>query len=277
MSDFNELSISVRRWVVSYYIFAFPLIYIGWAYLFWTPLLLSDASVWSYPGILWFLMGGASPLIAGLGLAALTGGKTQLLDLVRRLVDWRRIPGKWWLLILSFWLVFDLAMASLAMLLGITDTPLVVNWSLFLDPVTLLFLLLLSFVFPMVEEVGLRGYYLDILQQRLGQTAAGLANGVVWAIWHAPFEWFPGYYANTSFNPELYWWLPMIVCHTLLIVHVYNRTRRSILAVLIFHGMMNFTGEWLRISTEMYPFMLAGNIMAAMLVVFCWERQKRTD
>jgi len=277
MTNFPKLFTALRRWVALHPVLAFPLIYIGWAYLFWAPLLVSEASVWAFPGILWFLVGGASPLIAGLGLAALTGGKAQLLDLARRLIDWRRIPGRWWLMILLFWLGFDLAMAGVAILLGVTDTPLAANWSLFLNPVMLLFLLLLSFVFPAVEEVGLRGYYLDTLQQRLGPTAAGLINGVVWAVWHAPFVWFPGYYANTTFNPELYWWLPMIVCHTLLIVHVYNRTGRSLLAVLIFHGMMNFTGEWLRISSDMYPFMLAGNVVAAMLVVLWWKLQRRSD
>ena len=224
-------------------IIAFPLVYLGWAYLFWIPLLLSESSVWGFPNILWFLIGGASPVIAGLSLAALTGGRAQLRDLARRLVDWRRIPGMWWLPVISFWLVFDVAMAGLAVLLGVTDSPLDVNWSLFLDPGLLLFLLLLSFVFPAVEEAGLRGYYLDTLQRRLDPTTAGLVNGLVWAVWHAPFVWFPGYYENTTFDPALSWWLPMIVCHTLLIVQVYNGTRRSVLAVLIFHGLMNFTGE----------------------------------
>jgi membrane protease YdiL (CAAX protease family) len=152
-----------------------------------------------------------------------------------------------------------------------------VHWSLFADPSALLFLFLLSFVFPAVEEVGLRGYYLDRLQERMGPTAAGLINGTVWALWHAPFVWFSGYYANTTFQPELYWWSPMIVCHTLMLVFVYNRTRRSILAVLLFHAIMNFTGEWLRISPDMYPFMLYGNLLVAGLLVISWQRRNAPD
>ncbi|APE29631.1 abortive infection protein [Halomonas aestuarii] len=272
MADARDDVTGLRQWVLAHPVLAFPLLYLGWAYLFWTPLLLSDSSVWAFPNILWFLVGGASPLIAGLCLAAVTGGRAQLRDLACRLIDWRRIPGSWWLLILSFWLVFDLAMAGLAMWLGVTDSPLDVNGSLLQNPSLLLFLLLLSFVFPAVEEVGLRGYYLDVLQQRLGQMAAGLINGVVWAAWHAPFVVFPGYYDNTTFDPALSWWLPMIVCHTLLIVHVYHRTGRSILAVLIFHGMMNLTGEWLRISPDMYPFMLWGNVLLAVLLILLWRR-----
>jgi len=274
MNDSGHRFIALREWVLSHPLLAFPLFYLGWAYLFWSPVLLSDESVWAFPNLLWFLIGGASPLLAGFGLAALTGGKAQVLDLVRRLVDWRRISGRWWLVILLFWLCLDLVMAGAALWLGIADSTLDVNTSLFFNPGMLLFLLLLSFVFPAIEEIGLRGYYLDTLQQHFGPTTSGLVNGTVWAIWHAPFVWFPGYYANTTFNPELYWWLPMIVCQTLLIVQVYNRTNRSILAVLIFHGMMNFTGEWLRISPDMYPFMLAGNLLAAVLLVFWWNRKK---
>ncbi|MBL3826708.1 MULTISPECIES: CPBP family glutamic-type intramembrane protease [unclassified Marinobacter] len=255
---------------------AFPLVYLGWAYLFWIPVLLSDSSVWAFPNLIWFLIGGASPVVAGLGLAAANGGKEQLGDLWRRLTDWRRIPGRWWLIILFFWLAYDLAMAGLAVLLGVTGEPLDTNWQLFVNPGPLLFLLVLSFVFPAVEEVGLRGFYLEALQQRFSPVVAGLVNGAVWALWHAPFVFFPGYYANTTFHPELYWWMPMIICHTLLIVLVYNRTGRSILAVLIFHAMMNFTGEWLRISPEMYPFMLFGNLALAALLIMFWKSGRQS-
>ncbi len=261
----------LSQWIRRNPVHAFPIVYLGWAYLFWAPVLLSGKSVWEFPNLVWFLIGGASPLLAGVVLTALDGGRAQLEDLFRRLVDWRRIPFTWWPVLLSFWLLFDLAMAALAVLLGITNSPLDVHWSLLFDPAALSFLMVLSVVFPAVEEVGLRGYYLDALQKRLAPTSAGLVNGMVWALWHAPFVWFPGYYAHTTFNPALSWWLPMIVCHTLLIVHVYNRTNRSILAALVFHGMMNFTGEWLRISPGMYPFMLSGNVLMALLVVLTWQ------
>jgi membrane protease YdiL (CAAX protease family) len=274
MTDLRDQFIGLRHWVRVHPILAFPLVYIGWAYLFWTPLLFSEESVWTFPNILLFLIGGSNPLIASLGLAVFTGGKAQILDLAKRLIDLRRIPATWWLVILTFWLGFDLMMAGLAVSIGITDLPLNAHWSLFSNPDMLLFLTLLSFVFPAIEEVGLRGYYLDTIQQRFCPTTAGLINGTVWAIWHVPFVWFPGYYSNTTFNPALSWWLPMIVCHTLLIVHVYNRTQRSILAVLIFHGMMNFTGEWLRISPDMYPFMLSGNILLAVFLIALWQRGK---
>jgi len=254
---------------------AFPVIYLGWAYVFWIPVLLGDGPVWEFPSLFWFLLGGASPVVASVLLAGGSGGRDQLRDLFHRLIDWRRISVRWLLFVFLYWLVFDLCMAAAAVGLGVTDRPLDVNWLLWINPSALFFLLLLSFVFPAVEEIGLRGYYLDTLMKTLSPVAAALVNGVVWALWHTPFVFFPGYYANTSFQPELYWWLPMIICDTLMIAFVYCRTGRSILAALIFHAMMNFTGEWLRISPDMYPFMLSGKVLMALVIVLVWRQTDR--
>lgn len=265
---------TLRQWVQAHPVVAFPLFYIGWAYLWWTPILLSDASVWALPNLAWFLIGGASPLLAGLGLAVLTGGSDQLRDIAGRLVGIRRIALRWWFIVLLFWLVFDVLMAVLVESLGLVATPLDVNWSLFTQPFTLGFLLLLSFVFPAVEELGLRGYYLPTLQAHYSSLVSGLINGLVWAAWHTPFLWMPGYYANTTFQPELWWWLPSIVCHTLLIVMVYNRTHGSLLAVVIFHGLMNFTGEALGLAPALFPYLLLGS---AVVVAGAWRALGRAD
>jgi len=113
------------------------------------------------------------------------------------------------------------------------------------------------------------------LQERFSTTVAGLINGATWAVWHAPFVALPGYYANTTFDPDLSWWMPLIVLETLLFVWVYNGTHRSILAVLVFHGMMNFTGKLLGISPEMYPFVVSGYAIAAGVLVVWWRRRPR--
>jgi membrane protease YdiL (CAAX protease family) len=250
----------------------FPLVYLGWASLFWSPIVGSGASVWSFPNVLFFLVGGASPLLAGVTLAALTGGEQRLRELGWRLVDVHRIGLGWLAIILVFWPAFDLLMAGAAVALGVTDRPLEIVWDVVTVPRSLAFMLLLSLVFPAVEEIGLRGYWLDELQERFGPTIAGLINGGTWAVWHAPFVWFPGYYANTTFDPELWWWLPAIVLQTLLIVWVYNGTKRSVLAVLLFHGMMNFTGEFLGLASDIFPFLLLGNLLAATVLVLSWRR-----
>jgi hypothetical protein len=90
----------------------------------------------------------------------------------------------------------------------------------------------------------------------------------------SPWPSLPGYYADTTFDPQLSWWLPMIVLDTVLIVWVYLGTDRSILAALLFHGAMNLTGEVLGISSEMYPFVLVGHAVAAGVVLAWWHRTR---
>lgn len=262
----------LQHWVKTHPVLAFPLVYLGWAYLFWAPVLLWGTSVWAVPDLLWFLMGGASPLIAAVSLAAISGGKARLREIFARLVNWRRISARWWTTVLLFWLGFYMLMAGIAYALDLISSPVDIHWTLWSQPGPLLFLLLLSFVFPAVEELVLRGFYLEELRKRLSPCAAAIANGVVWACWHAPFVALPGYYANTNFHPQLWWWIPMIVGHTVLIVHVYLSTGQSLLAVLLFHGMMNFTGEWLRLAPQMQPLMLLPLLLLAWFVMLNWKK-----
>ncbi|WP_380676539.1 CPBP family intramembrane glutamic endopeptidase [Salinigranum sp. GCM10025319] len=261
----RTLARSMRPW-------GFPLIYLGWAFLFWSPIIGSEESVWTGTNLVLFLVGGASPLIAGITMAWLTGGTERVHDIGRRLIDVRLIAPKWWLVVLLFWPVFDLLTAGAALALGVTDRPIDVGAAVLADLGALAFLVLLSFVLPAVEEVGLRGYYLDALQERFSPTVAGLLNGGTWAVWHAPFVYFPGYYATTTFNPELWWWLPSIVLQTLIFVWVYNNTRRSILAILVIHGMMNLTGELLGLAPELFPFQLPFLVLVAATLVVSWQR-----
>lgn len=255
---------ALARWATPW---GFPVVYVGWAYMFWSPIVGSDTSVWAGTNLVLFLVGGASPLLAAVLLAWLTDGVDRVRDLGHRLVDVWRIEPRWWLFVLAFWPAFNLVMAGIALVLGVTDRPI----DPVLDPEVLAFAVLLSFVLPVVEEIGLRGYWLDELRERFSLTTASIVNGIGWAVWHAPFVLLPGYYANTAFQPELWWWLPYIVVTAVLISWVYDNTRRSILAALVFHGMMNFTGEFLGV-TGMYPFVVLGYVLAALLVVFWWNR-----
>lgn len=163
-------------------------------------------------------------------------------------------------------------MAGIGTALGVTSTPLeFISLDRLLNPLGLISLVTFSFLFPVVEEVGLRGYWLDQLQKRWNGLTSGLINGITWAMWHAPFVLFTGYYANTTFEPQLSWWLPLLVLNTIFLVWIYNNTRRSILAVLLFHGVGNMTGEIMGFSPEMYPFIVSGYVVAAVLIVAVWS------
>ncbi|AEJ19709.1 CPBP family intramembrane glutamic endopeptidase [Gracilinema caldarium] len=263
----HSLNITLRNRISKNGVFIFPVFYILWAYLFWFPIFFSKESIWSFPKILFFFIGGSSPLLAGVILALVKDGLKGLISIGNRLINTKNISLKWMGIILSFWIIFDLVIAGIGFFIGITEQPIRIHTDTVLKPQNLAFMFVLSFIFPTIEEIGLRGYWIDELQNRLNPFFAALINGIFWAIWHTPFVWFPGYYINTSFYPELWWWLPSIVLHTVLIVWIYNKTNRSILAAVLFHGIMNFTGEFLGIDSILFPYMLIGYIFITTFIV----------
>jgi membrane protease YdiL (CAAX protease family) len=268
MSSLGRVSTRARELAAAASPWGFPVLYLGWAYLWWVPIALSGDGVWTFPNSVAFLVGGASPALAGLSLLWVTEGRAGVCDLGRRLVDVGRISPRWWLTLLALYPAFNLVMATLAVATGLTARPLeFASVARLTDPGAVALLVAVALVFPAVEEVGLRGYWFDRLQARFSALGASLVLGTVWAAWHVPLIFLPGYFAETTFDPELWWWLPSIVLTAIPGTWVYNNTRRSVLAVVVLHFAGNLTGELLGFAPEMYPFVVLGTAALAVGIV----------
>ena len=249
----------------------FPVLYLGWTYLFWLPIVRSGESVWTVPNVVLLLVGGLSPLLAGLLLLWLTQGRDGYHDLRRRLTEVGRISIRWWLVIVLFYPVFTLVSGGVAFAVGVTSSPLeFITADRLFDPGSVVVLLAVALVFPAVEEVGLRGYWFDQLQARWSALTSSLLLGVTWAAWHVPLVYMVGYYEGTTFQPALWWWLPSIVLTAVIGTWVYNNTHRSVLAIIVFHFVGNLTGETMGFSPELYPVVHLGTALIAVAVVVRW-------
>lgn len=89
----------------------------------------------------------------------------------------------------------------------------------------------------------------------------------MWAAWHVPLVYMVGYFEGTTFDPELWWWLPSIVLTPVVGTWVYNNTGRSVLAVIVLHFVGNLTGETVEFASELYPFVHLGTALVAILLV----------
>ncbi|WP_293032030.1 CPBP family intramembrane glutamic endopeptidase [Natronococcus sp.] len=233
--------------------------------------MLSGDPVRSFPNVVFLLVGGSSPLVAGLSLLWLTSGREGYRDLRRRLTETGRIRPRWWLVIALLYPTFTLVVAAVAIAVGYTSVPLeVIEPRRLLEPGSVVSLFAVALVFPAVEEIGLRGYWFDQLQTRWSALAASLILGVVWAAWHVPLVYMVGYYDETTFQPELWWWLPSIVLTAVIGTWVYNNTRRSVLAVIGLHFVGNLTGETMGFASEMFPFVHLGTALVAVCLVVVW-------
>lgn len=242
---------------------------VGGTWLFWIP-----AALWgpAEPAALTLGLhyaGGLAPFAAALGLVYLRTGQGYRREFWQRLADPRRIGIVWAAIIF-------LTVPLLTGLAGWIDRLLGGAGARWEGDITrgtagLLGFALFSLVFgPLPEEIGWRGLALDGLQRRMGALSASLALGVVWTIWHLPLFWIEGSYQNGLLGtPSALLYLFDKLPQSVLITWIFNNTHRSTLSAVLFHFMVNFTGELTALSAgaeTLYILLLYAAAAAAVLI-----------
>ena len=102
--------------------------------------------------------------------------------------------------------------------------------------------LLISFVTSLItgamgEELGWRGFLLPRLRERFNALISSLIVGAVWAVWHLPLWFLPGY----GWDAIPYWTFALSAVSTsVLFTWVLKNTGGSLVMASIIHLMMNF-------------------------------------
>lgn len=252
---------------------------LGWSWLCWLAAILLGAGMATTPGIVLGLLGLLGPLVAGITGVYVTYGSEGRRDYWRRIIDFKRIGARWTIVIVlfvpvlfAFAVVFDrLAGGSGAAweesALEIFAAP----WMII--PIALSILL----VGP-VEEFGWRGYVLDRLQERWSALTASLILGIVWSLWHLPLFFIKDTYQyNLGAGSPAFWLFMLgIIPLTIVFSWIFNNTGRSTLAAMLFHFMVNFTGQLVALTprAELYSILLW--TLAALLVTLAWGAKTLT-
>jgi membrane protease YdiL (CAAX protease family) len=63
---------------------------------------------------------------------------------------------------------------------------------------------------------------------------------------------------------------PGILAESVIMTWIYNNTQRSTLSAILFHFMMNFTGEFLRLPGDFKNYQFLWLIVIAIVVVIIW-------
>lgn len=254
-------------------IWGFFAICYGWTWFFWSIPLLFAEDVWSYPDVLFIYLGGIGPPLAGVVMTILMQGRGGLVGLWQRLTDFRRISPGWYLLIFLLVPSITAVAVGIDVFAGSSAQP------VDLDPLSdrlthplglLSFVLFVFILGPLPEEVGWRGYALDRLLERWNALTASVVLGIAWGVWHTPLFLMKNYYQEFGGEPpDPIWFLYAIVLNTILITWIYNNTRRSVLAAVLFHFMLNVTGELLPVSSQVdrYKTILTTGLV---IVVVLW-------
>lgn len=102
----------------------------------------------------------------------------------------------------------------------------------------------------MPEELGWRSYGLDALRAKFNGLTASLILGTVRAIWHIPLFFISGYpLQEHSGEPlKVFVFFADLIPKTFIYTYVCFSNNRSILAAILLHFVINFTGNVIEID-----------------------------
>jgi membrane protease YdiL (CAAX protease family) len=182
-----------------------------------------------------------APTLAGLLMAFLAEGKAGLLAVLRRMIRWR--AGVRWYAYVLFAPVFtSLAAVAVHVLMGATAP----HFPLLRENQYLILLAFLFYLLPwqssaFLEEVGLRGYAQEQVQNKWGPLGGTLILGIFFGAWLLPEFLRPDTNQAAMGGLAFYPWFVLTeIGWSLLMAWVYNRTNKSaLIAGYLFHTAFN--------------------------------------
>jgi membrane protease YdiL (CAAX protease family) len=197
-------------------------------WLAYLPLILGHIDLRSPAGILLIIVGGGAPSLTAVVLSAVFQGRDGLKRLWRGGTKWR-VPAVWYLVILALPGLASGAAWAVAAAQGAQTTfnpwiPALVS----------------GLLAGLLEESGWTGYAFPLLQSRYGFLPAGVATGVIVALWHVPFFLIPGTTQSASSLPVF---VLLVIGIRIVMGWVYNGTGGSILFAVLLHAIGNASAE----------------------------------
>lgn len=248
---------------------------LGWSWLFWIPVVLTGMDISVTPGIVLFTIGIFGPAVSAILLTCLTGDKQVRREYWSRLMSFRRIGPRWYAIIILIAPVYSVLAILSGLVIKGNIPALDTAVGYVMHPLTIIPFALVRMVYgPLPEELGWRGYALDRLQRKRNALVSSLILGVIWAVWHTPM-----FFMRGSLMSEVlplwsteFWVVmgPGILAGSVAMTWIYNNTQRSTLAAILFHFMMNFTAEFLRLPGDIKTYQFVWLTIIAIVVTIVY-------
>jgi CAAX protease family protein len=255
----------------------------AWSWFFWFLAAALGVSVNTPLGSGLMHTGLLGPMLGGIGFAYYTRSREEWREYWWRIIDPRRIPAPWFLVIS----LFTPALLGIAVLLDLASHGAGVLQEIecraapFLSSPWMIvpFAAHVLVYGPFPEELGWRGYVLDRLQARWNALTSSLILGALWALFHFPLFFMRDadpHYTQGVWSPWFWQFMIGILPSTIIYTWIFNNTRRSTFAAILFHFVSNFTYLFANTTagTNLYSTLLL--IVAAVGVVVFWGSDSLT-
>jgi membrane protease YdiL (CAAX protease family) len=271
----DEAAISPPPRLVSLWLF-FGAVFC-WTWFFWILAAGLGVSAETTPGMVLEVAGLLGPMVGGIGFAYFTLSDEGWREYWSRIIDPRRIGPTWYLVVFLFApclyavaVLLDVALsgASVLGLIGERVAPFLAA------PSTTAPFLVGVFVYgPIPEELGWRGYALDRLQARWSALVSSLILGSIWAVWHVPLFFIKDtlFYREGAWSVWFWLFIAVVIATAVVFTWIFNNTRRSTLAAILFHFMSNLAAGLANATAETNFYSTLLWIIAAIGVIALWS------
>lgn len=216
-----------------------------------------------------FLLAGSfGPSVAALLTAGLTGGRSSIVSLLKRLflvkVDWR-------VYVVAFFLMPGIGLVFY-LILGITAK--IALWKIAttmiaLVPVNALLGGVIFGVGPLGEEMGWRGVLQSRLQRRGNPAATAIIVGLVWAFWHLPAFRFADFRNGLDLSQFVVLYPVSTILIAFVMGHLWRWSHGSLFVAILFHAVLNtVTVDLMRENWWDYGAFSALQIYLVILAIF---------
>ena len=253
-----------RKW--SFFIMA-----LGWSWLFWIPLIFLKLVFHTMPGIILYSIGGLGPVLAAIYLVRTTQQKDERREFWRRVVDFKRVPWRWFFASLFIPPLIALFTVLVSRFLSTEYTEWQPMWLVIQNPVMFIFFLVSTLLFgPLPEEIGWRGYGLESLQTTYSAMQSSLMVGFFWVSWHLPLfltkdSGFAAIYP--LFSLRFWLWTMSLLSISIIMTWIFNHTEKSTLTAILFHFSMSATSGFFSFQPQMQSIMLLGFVLFALFTL----------
>ncbi|HDP80658.1 MAG TPA: CPBP family intramembrane metalloprotease [Spirochaetes bacterium] len=200
--------------------------------------------------MLLMLPGLMAPFLISLYMIYTSGNAHLKTDFVNRLINPRLIRAK--MLPFFFLLMPAAVLVSIAISLpfggSIEQFRLSEGFSFSMGAVPVLMILLMAAAF---EELGWRGYAFDSLQSRYTLFTASVVFGVLWSLWHFPLLFVKNSYHYEILHQNVWFAVNFyvgIIPMGVIISWICVKNRKSVLAAILFHFIINISQEALAMT-----------------------------
>lgn len=184
------------------------------------------------------------PSIAGILLVWLTYDRAERRDFWQRVIDVKRISTGWSAFIILIFPALMVASILLDVLFGGSLPGMTQLRQIAAEPAQLLVIVLTTLVIgALSEELGWRGYALDVVPERWGTLRSSLFIGIFWWMWHLPLFASPGtlQYQWGWFTGMFWVYGLTVILLSVLMAWIRMHNRASSLSAILLHFFFNLT------------------------------------